>query len=123
MNVAIIGSREFNNFDYALEKVIEFIETDNNQISKIVSGGAAGADTIAEQIAMYMGIPTKIFLPNWDKHGKSAGFVRNTQIVENSDIIIAFWDGLSKGTLDSINKAKSLGKRVIVHNYKGGLNV
>jgi hypothetical protein len=112
MKVAVIGSRDFN--DYNLVK--STLSTLN--ITLIVSGGARGADTLGERYADENKIPTKIFYPDWGTHGKSAGFKRNTDIIENSDLILAFWDGSSKGTLDSLNKASRLGKNLLIINYK-----
>lgn len=112
MKVGIIGSRTFNDYDLMVESLKGL------KITTIVSGGACGADKLAEQYAKEKNIPTKIFLPDWDKHGKSAGFLRNTDIVNESEIIIAFWDGSSKGTADSIKKAKELNKTTIIINTK-----
>ena len=52
-------------------------------------------------------IPTKIFYPDWDKHGKKAGFIRNELIIKNCDAVLAFWNGTSKGTFHSISLAQS----------------
>jgi len=108
--VAIVGSRNFS--DYLLLKAtldkLDFVPTE------IISGGAIGADSLGERYAKEHNIVTNIFLPNWAEHGKKAGFLRNSDIVEASDLVIAFWDSESKGTLDSINKAKKLGKDVQV---------
>lgn len=106
MNVAIIGSRTFNNYNLLVETL------DDVEIDCIISGGAKGADTLAEQYAKEFSLPIKIFKAEWAKYGKSAGMIRNTTIIENSNIIYAFWDGKSKGTLDSINKAKKLNKNL-----------
>lgn len=57
-------------------------------------------------------------MPDWKAYGKSAGPKRNKQIVEYSDLIIAFWDGKSKGTLSSIQFAKELTKKLVVICYK-----
>ena len=111
MKVAVIGSRGFNKYDL-LKSTLSTID-----ISLIISGGAIGADTLAEVYAKEKGIETKIFLPDWKKHGKKAGFLRNTDIINESELVIAFWDGTSKGTKDSINKAEKLNKRVLTINY------
>lgn len=110
MKVAVIGSRSFNDY----EEVKRILSSIN--ITEIISGGAKGADTLGEQYAKDKGIPTKIFLPDWDKHGKIAGFLRNTDIIENSELVVAFWDQTSKGTKDSIDKANKLNKKVLIIN-------
>ncbi len=111
MKVAVIGSRGFNNYDL-LKKTLSNIE-----ITLLVSGGATGADSLGEQYAIENNIETKIFLPDWDKHKRAAGMIRNTDIVNESEVVVAFWDGNSRGTLDSINKAKKSNKKLIIINY------
>ncbi len=108
VKVAVIGSRNFNDYDLVKKTL------DDMKISLIVSGGAKGADSFGEKYAKEKDINTLIFYPDWKKYGKAAGMIRNTEIVKNSDIIVAFWDGVSKGTKDSINKAKKLNKQVKV---------
>lgn len=103
MKIAVIGSRTFDD-----KKLLDVILS-GYEIDLIISGGARGADSLAQEYAKERNIPAKIFLPDWSI-GRHAGFLRNTQIVEAADCVIAFWDGKSKGTLDSINKAKKLGK-------------
>lgn len=110
MKVAVIGSRSFKDYT-EVQRVLSGLT-----ITEIISGGAVGADTLGEKYAKDNGIPTKIFLPDWKKYPKTAGFIRNTDIVENADIVVAFWDNESKGTLDSIKKAEKLGKKVLIVN-------
>jgi hypothetical protein len=115
MRIAIVGSRTFN--DYALlEKELNSLR-ESVEIELIVSGGAKGADSLGQRYADSNKIPTKIFLPNWTLHGKAAGFIRNRDIIENSDYCIAFWDGTSKGTLSSIELAKKKGILVKVVQF------
>lgn len=113
--VAIIGSRTFNDFLYAETEIYFICKNNNITIEKIISGGASGADKIAESYATKYNIDIEIIRPDWTI-GKFAGFLRNIEIVEKSDIVIAFWDRKSKGTLDSINKAKKLNKELYVIN-------
>ena len=108
MNIAIIGSRGFSNYELVKTTLEKY------EAKLIVSGGAKGADTLGERWALENGIPTKIFLPDWEKQGKSAGYIRNKDIIANSDIVIAFWDGISKGTKHSIDIATNAGKQLIV---------
>jgi hypothetical protein len=108
MKVAVIGSRTFNNYEL-LKTTLE-----KYKISNVVSGGAKGADKLSEEYAKEFNIPTTIFLPNWEKFGKSAGFKRNHHIIQNAETVIAFWDGISKGTKSSIDIAKKFNKEVII---------
>lgn len=103
MNIAIIGSRSFNDYEKASEALQKL-----PRASLIISGGAVGADKTAEELAAAFSIPIKIYRPDWDKHGKSAGFVRNHDIIKAADHVLAFWDGVSKGTAHSLRLARDL---------------
>lgn len=113
MNIAIVGSRDFNNYEYMKEKFL-LIKEDINEKIIIVSGGARGADSLAEKLAKELGFETIIFPANW-KLGKGAGFIRNTTIVNNADIILAFPIGSSKGTYDTIKKGHQKGIPVYIY--------
>lgn len=111
MKVAVIGSRTFDNY----EEVKRTLSAIN--ITLLVSGGAKGADTFGEQYAKENNIPTKIFLPDWEKHGKAAGFIRNTDIINEAELVVAFWDQKSNGTKDSIEKADKAGKKILIITF------
>lgn len=111
--IAIIGSRTFNDY----ELLSNSLEPHKHKISVIVSGGARGADRLGERWANENNIQTDIYYPDWNKHGKSAGYIRNKDIVENSDGVIAFWDGKSKGTLHSISLCEKLGKPISIVKF------
>lgn len=109
MKVAIIGSRTFRSFSI-LEKRMDFYLRDQNpEDITIISGGANGADTLARIYAKEKSYKMIEHLADWDKHGKAAGFIRNKLIVDDADVLVAFWDGRSKGTLSSIDLAKKKG--------------
>jgi hypothetical protein len=108
MKIAVVGSRTFN--DYSRIKAV----LDGFNISTIVSGGAKGADSLGERYANEKGLDKLIFLPDWDTHGKAAGFIRNTDIIENADMVVACWDGESRGTKDSMTKAHRLRKDLLI---------
>jgi len=112
MRVAVVGSRTFNN-EVMLCNELQKISS----ITEIVSGGAKGADSLAENYAEKNNIPKKLFLPNWKQHGKIAGVVRNWEIINYSDFILIFWDGKSKGSLDVINKCKMKNKKHLVIQF------
>lgn len=111
MKVAVIGSRSFNDYE-KLKDTLSKID-----VSLLVSGGANGADKLGEQYANENNIPTKIFLPDWKKHGKAAGFLRNTDIINEAELVVAFWDQQSNGTRDSIQKAEKQGKKVMIISF------
>jgi hypothetical protein len=111
MKIAVVGSRGFNDFE-KLEK-----ELNKYEIDEIISGGAKGADALSEKYAKKHNIPIKIFKPDWRKYKRGAGLVRNKQIVENADVVIAFWDGASKGTKFTIDYAKKPNKMVVIVEF------
>ena len=111
MNLAIVGSRSLNDYEFFRIKLKELFP-DLSVITKIISGGAKGADKFAERFARENNIETEVIIPNWDKLGKKAGIIRNTEIVHKCDTLIAFWDEKSTGTADSIQKAKVFSKNV-----------
>ena len=84
--------------------------------SEVISGGATGIDTLAEQWAKRNNLEFCAYLPNYKAFGgKYAPIVRNREMVEFSDECVAFWDGKSKGTLMTIKYALSLDRKVTVH--------
>lgn len=108
MKLAIVGSRTFNDYKMLIHYIDVIIGENEWDEIIIISGGAQGADNLAKKYCEpnQSNIPYKEFSANWDKYGKSAGFKRNQQIVDACDMVLAFWDGKSKGTQDTINKAK-----------------
>jgi hypothetical protein len=112
-HVAIVGSRSYPD----LFRVQSYVATLPPEII-VVSGGAHGVDSVAEQAARKQGLETLIFPADWEKYGKSAGFKRNIQIVEASDIVVAFWDGVSKGTLHSISEAAKRNIKVVIYGVE-----
>ena len=117
MKLAIIGSRGFHDYELLKTEILIFSFENSIDITEIVSGGAKGADKMAEIFAAENKLPTTIFLPDWDKHKKSAGFIRNKLIIDTADAVIAFWDGSSRGTLSSINLAKEKNKLLKIVQY------
>lgn len=113
MKLAVVGSRNFNNYDL-LVRCIEYVKTPFDDCFEIISGGADGADKLAKKYAENWRLQYTEFPADWDKLGKSAGFVRNQQIVDACDVVMAFWDGKSKGTQDTINKAKKAKKPTFI---------
>ena len=101
MRVAVIGSRNLT-----VQNLGEYLPEGT---SEIVSGGARGVDTSASEYAKACGIKLTEFLPEYDKYGKSAPLNRNITIIENSDLVLAFWDGKSRGTKFVIDYCKSCG--------------
>jgi hypothetical protein len=105
MNLAIVGSRNFKK-KWLMDGIIELWIKLYGIPKSIVSGGCSGADKMAESCAKKNSISTIIFHALWNKYGNAAGPIRNKQIVDKSDFMIAFLEEGSKGTKNSINLAK-----------------
>lgn len=114
MNVAIVGGRDFDDY----EQFKSCVNGEKIKFKSIISGGARGVDTLAERYAKEIGVPLKIYWPDWTKHGKAAGPIRNRQIIENSDCVVAFWDEKSPGTRSSLKIAEELKKQLTIFVYR-----
>ena len=106
--IAIIGSRTFNDYEFFKEKLA------NYSMEMIISGGAKGTDSMAHDYSQDFNIPITVIKPNW-KLGKHAGLLRNIEIIDLCDFVIAFWNGNSKGTKQAVDYAKKIGKEVIIY--------
>lgn len=106
--ICICGSRDITDINLDL-----FI--DPAHVGCVISGGANGIDTLAEHWAKRNKIEFIAYLAQWNKFGKKAGIMRNHEMVEFCDYVFAFWNGKSKGTLDTILYAKKLNVPVFVH--------
>lgn len=115
MKYIIAGGRDFDNI-YIMAQALDPFEED---ITEVVSGTARGADSIGEQWARGRDIPIKRFEPNWEQYGKSAGFIRNSEMGAYADAAICFWNGKSAGTKHMIQTMKFQHKPYYVFNYQG----
>ena len=115
MRYIIAGGRDFDNI-YIMAQALDPFEED---ITEVVSGTARGADSIGEQWARGRDIPIKRFEPNWEQYGKSAGFIRNSEMGAYADAAICFWNGKSAGTKHMIQTMKFQHKPYYVFNYQG----
>lgn len=114
MRVTIVGSRSFRDYGFFEKKIKEW-ETANGIITTVISGGASGVDGMAEQYAIRNNRQKIVHKPDWDRHGKAAGPIRNSAIVgDGLDYLIAFPGPDSIGTHDTIRKAKEKGIVVFV---------
>ncbi len=116
MKIIIAGSRDFNDYSLLKEKS-NFLLSKTTENIEIVSGGARGADYLGEKYASENKLKLKIFPADWIKYGRGAGFVRNKQMAEYADALIAFWDGKSSGTKMMIELAKEMNLKVKVILY------
>lgn len=111
MKTIIAGSRSVNH----IMAIMAAIGKSGLKIKEVVSGGAKGADALGEVWANANKTPVKKFPADWDKHGKAAGPIRNKQMAEYADALIAVWDGKSKGTKNMIETMRETGKPVFVY--------
>jgi hypothetical protein len=112
--MAIIGSRNFNDYPFMKERVQEVLSA-HPTISAVVSGGARGADAMSERIASEFGLTHQHFRADWGRYGRGAGPIRNQQIIDAADLIVAFPLGKSSGTYNAITKAEKANKRVKIY--------
>lgn len=118
MKVIVAGSRECTDVESVKNAIAEF---GPSTITELVHGGCRGVDTIAHDLWEGVG-PIKVFRADWAKHGRAAGPVRNREMAEYADALIAVWDGKSRGTKNMIDEMKSRGKRTFVYFTNGGPN-
>lgn len=107
----IAGGRDFTDYEMLRS------EADKIQHDEVVSGCARGADRLGERYATERRKKLRQFPANWRRHGKAAGPIRNTEMANNAEALLAFWDERSRGTLNMINTARSKGLSVTVIKY------
>ena len=118
LKVIIAGGRDFTNTQYAADSLVKLVE--ENMLPDtftIISGNARGADKVGEYLAELRDLPLEIYPANWDKYDKSAGYIRNKQMADVADVLVAFWDSKSRGTMHMINTMKQQHKPVFVFYY------
>lgn len=106
MKVAVIGSREL-----VIDELEKYLP---KETTEIISGGARGIDQSAKKYALSHGIKLTEFLPEYNKYGRYAPLKRNITIIKNADLVIAFWNGASKGTKFVITNCEKMNKEVRV---------
>ena len=113
VRLAIVGHRDFTDRALFREAIGEWV-SEHGAPSWIISGGAKGADALAERYARGKQIPITIFHAAWRIFGRAAGPIRNKQIVGAADHILAFLHPDSKGTKNTIEQAHKEGKQVTI---------
>lgn len=129
LRAIIAGSRDFDDFPKLMNSSIDILseianKRDDLDRIRIISGTARGADKLGEQYAKIAGYELSKFPADWENLGKRAGYVRNAEMAKfaiedgNYGVLIAFWDGKSRGTKHMIDLANKYGLEVHVVNYK-----
>lgn len=106
--LAIVGSRHYKNYEQFEKRVLKWMK-DHGKPTKIISGGATGADAMAERFSKENGIECQVFLPDWSKGG---GPARNTLIVNACTHVLAFPSKTGKGTQNTIKQANAKNKHI-----------
>jgi len=112
MITIIAGSRSCIEYNDILHAVKQAPWT----ITRVISGGARGADKLGEKWAGRMNLPIDIVYANWEKYGKRAGYLRNEKMAEQAEALLALWDWQSRGTRNMIEIAKRKGLMVSIWN-------
>ena len=110
MKLIIAGGRTITNYSLVLSAIVESGFT----ITEVVSGMAPGVDTLAVQYAQENHLPLKEFHADWNTYRRAAGPIRNRQMAEYADALIAIWDGESRGTKNMIEEATKRNLQVYV---------
>ena len=105
MKVIIAGGRDFNNYEL-LKEFCDNILNDNDH--EIVSGNAKGADKLGERYSTERNLKLTLFPADWNKYNKAAGMIRNIEMAEYGDMLIAFWDQKSRGTKNMMEGLREL---------------
>lgn len=111
MKVIVAGTR---NSHVTTEDVISVFNEYGIDASEIVSGASGDADSAGERAAGILGVPKKTFMANWSLFGRAAGPIRNSEMADYADLLVAFWDGKSRGTKNMIEQMRKKGKEVII---------
>jgi hypothetical protein len=114
MKIVISGGRDISNYDLIKEAILE----SGFSIDCIIHGDMSGVDKLGKRYAKERGVPEVPFPANWTEHGKAAGPIRNSEMInfvkDEEAGLVAVWDGRSKGTWDCIRKAYAAGLHVFV---------
>lgn len=114
--IIVAGGRDFNNYA-GLSASLDYLLKNINDEIQIVCGMARGADRLGEQYAKENGYKVLYVPADWDRYGKSAGFIRNEEMAGLADALVAFWDGKSSGTRHMIETARNKGLDVRIKRY------
>ncbi len=117
--VIIAGGRDFNDYPLLEHTMDRLLQNITDPVT-VVCGKARGADTLGERYAKERGFQVDYYPADWDRYGKRAGPLRNEQMAQNADALVAFWDGQSRGTKSMIDLAHLYGLKIRIKKYGSG---
>jgi len=118
VNIIVAGGRDFRDYEYLSKTLTNYISKNHFDAEVgIVSGMARGADAAGHAYAMNNGLAVAQFPAKWDLYGKSAGYKRNEEMAHFANELIAFYDGVSRGTGHMIKIMENMKKPVLVVDY------
>ena len=123
--ILVCGSRSITNKDFiffTIRKFVKNLYSNPTNLLKpvIIEGEARGVDSIAKSWAIENGWGIESYPAEWDKYGKSAGYIRNEVMVKKADYVIVIWDGQSKGTKHTMDLCNKYKKPYVTVTYKSG---
>ena len=110
MKLIVAGSRMFTNY----QLLCQTLAPERPRITLVLTGGARGADQLGYRWAWKHAIRHQLFRADWERFGKSAGVRRNFQMAQIGDVLVCFWDSVSKGSAYMVQCMRQLGKPVVV---------
>jgi len=113
--VLVSGSLSFDDYELLAATLDRFLADKQNVV--IVTGGATGAESLGERYAGDCGLVVKQYLADWERYGRGAKVIRNTQMIDAADQAVFFWDGKNKGIAELIEKAEAKGIPVEVVRF------
>ena len=123
VNIVICGSRHFTDYSVLSSALDDFLSIFQKEEICIVSGGCRGADSLALQYAQDRSISFLKYPADWKRFGKSAGIIRNFQMLEIANICFGFHDGVSRGTAQMLRISRAKGIPTEVYYFANQLGV
>ena len=125
IRMIVAGGRTFSDYEALANSIEAYLRDSNITYDKleIVSGGCTGVDLLGERFANERGITVTRFPAEWKKYGRSAGIIRNQEMINyaadgtSRGILLAFWDGKSRGTGYTVKQSKKVGIEVKIFFY------
>lgn len=119
LHLLVCGSRTITDKNWIFSQIEKYYhENFENFDIILIEGAARGVDLISKSYAIEKGWKVEEYPAEWDKYGKSAGYIRNDVMVKKADAVLILWDGTSKGTKHDIDLCQRYGKQHLVVKYE-----